>query len=66
MNFDFEEALEKYPNVLYKEVICQGFHQGYYIDKEETEKLFNDNYKTYEFLMGYNNKYFKEFFEKNV
>lgn len=66
MNFNFEEALMKNKNILYKEVIISALHQGYYIDKEEVEILFKDNYKTYEFLQTYNNEYWKKMYEANL
>mgnify|MGYP003556654205 CR=1 FL=1 len=48
MNFDFEEALEKNKKILYLEVIISAVNLGYYVDKEEVEELFKDNYKSYE------------------
>ena len=64
MNFDFEEALEKHINILYKEAIISVLNQGYYVEKEEVEQIFNDNYKTYEFIKSYDNKYWKDVYEK--
>ena len=66
MNFDFEEALEKHINILYKEAIISVLNQGYYVEKEEVEQIFNDNYKTYEFIKSYDNKYWKDVYEFNL
>ena len=35
MNFNFEEALELYPEVLYTEVVIQYLMNGYTVDIEE-------------------------------
>ena len=66
MNFDFEEILKKNKNALYKEVIISALNMGYYIDKEEVEKLFKDNYKTYEFIKMYDNEYWKKNLQFNL
>ena len=66
MNFDFKEALEKHKTILYKEAIIQAIHNGHYVEKEEVEQLFKDNYKTYEFIMTYDNNYFKEVYENSL
>jgi transcriptional regulator with XRE-family HTH domain len=66
MNFDFEEALEKNRSVLYKEVIISALNMGYYVDKEEVEELFKDNYKTYEFIKSYDNDYWKKNLQLNL
>ena len=66
MNFDFEEALEKNKRILYLEVIISAVNLGYYIDKEEVEELFKDNYKTYEIIKTYDNEYWKKIHESNL
>lgn len=66
MNFDFEEALEKNKAILYKEVIISALNMGYYVDKEEVEELFKDNYKTYEFIKTYDNEYWKKNLQFNI
>ena len=38
MNIDFEEALEKYKEVLYTEVIIQYILNGYKVDLDEVRK----------------------------
>lgn len=66
MNFDFEEALEKNKRILYLEVIISAVNLGYYVDKEEVEELFKDNYKTYEIIKTYDNEYWKKVNEHNL
>ena len=66
MNFDFEKLLAENINILYKEVIIQALNRGYYIEKEEVELLFKDNYKTYNFLMSYDTDYHKEIYGINL
>ena len=66
MNFDFEEALEKNKRILYLEVIISAVNLGYYVDKEEVEELFKDNYKTYEIIKTYDNEYWKKVYEINL
>ena len=66
MNFDFEEALEKNKKILYLEVIISAVNLGYYVDKEEVEELFKDNYKTYEKIKAYDNEYWKKVNEHNL
>jgi hypothetical protein len=66
MNFDFEEALEKNKAILYKEVIISALNMGYYVDKEEVEELFKDNYKTYGFIKTYDNEYWKKNLQFNI
>lgn len=66
MNFDFADALEKNIKILYKEAIIAALNQNYYVDKEEVEAIFKDNYKTYEFLKNYDNKYWKDVYECNL
>lgn len=66
MNFDFEKVLEKNRSVLYKEVIISALNIGYYVDKEEVEELFKDNYKTYEFIKSYDNDYWKKNLQLNL
>ena len=66
MNFDFEEALEKNKRILYLEVIISVVNLGYYVDKEEVEELFKDNYKTYEIIKTYDNEYWKKVYEINL
>lgn len=66
MNFDFEEALEKNLRILYLEVIISAVHLGYYVEKEEVEQLFKDNYKTYEVIKSYDNEYWKEVYRVNL
>ena len=66
MNFDFEEVLEKNKRVLYIEVIISALNMGYYVDKEEVEELFKDNYKTYEFIKSYDNEYWKKNLQLNL
>ena len=66
MNFDFEEALEKNKKILYMEVIISALNLGYFVDKEEVESLFKDNYKTYEKIKAYDNEYWKKINESNI
>ena len=66
MNFNFEEALQKNRRILYLEVIISAVNSGYYIDKEEVEELFKDNYKTYEIIKSYDNEYWKKVLEHNL
>lgn len=66
MNFDFEETLEKNKKVLYVEVIISALNMGYYVDKEEVEQLFKDNYKTYELIKSYDNEYWKKTLQFNL
>ena len=66
MNFDLEEALVKYRKALYKEVIISALNLGYYVDKEEVEELFQDNYKSYEHIKSYNNEYWKKVLDYNL
>ena len=66
MNFDFEEVLVKNKRVLYTEVIISALNMGYYVDKEEVEELFKDNYKTYEFIKSYDNEYWKKNLQLNL
>ncbi len=66
MNFDFEEALEKNKKILYLEVIISAVNLGYYVDKEEVEELFKDNYKSYEKIKAYDNEYWKKVNEHNL
>ena len=66
MNFDFENALEKNPKILYLEVIIFAVNLGYYVDKEEVEQLFKDNYKSYEKIKAYDNEYWKNIAEYNI
>lgn len=66
MNFDFEETLSKNKRVLYLEVIISAINLGYYVDKEEVETLFKDNYKTYEIIKTYDNEYWKKIYESNL
>lgn len=66
MNFDFEDALEKNKKILYLEVIISAVNSGYYVDKEEVEELFKDNYKSYEKIKAYDNEYWKHANEKNI
>lgn len=64
MNMDFLESMEKYPKLLYTEVLCQAMHDGYEIDKEEVEALFKDNYKTYNLIKSYDNEYWHNTYEE--
>ena len=66
MNFDFEEALEKNKRILYLEVIISAVNLGYYVDKEEVEELFKDNYQSYEKIKAYDNEYWKKVSELNL
>jgi transcriptional regulator with XRE-family HTH domain len=68
MNFDFEDCLKNYRKLLYKEVIISALNSGcgYYIEKEEVEQLFQDNYKTYEFIKTYDNEYWKNIYQLNL
>ena len=66
MNFDLEEALVKCRKALYKEVIISALNLGYYVDKEEVEELFQDNYKSYEHIKSYNNEYWKKVLDYNL
>lgn len=45
--------MNKNRKILYKEVIIFALNLGYYLDKEEIEVLFQDNYQTYEFIKSY-------------
>ena len=66
MNFDFEKALENNKRILYLEVIISAVNLGYYVDREEVEELFKDNYKTYEIIKTYDNEYWKKAYEYNL
>ena len=66
MNFDFEQALEKNKKILYLEVIISAVNLGYYVDKEEVEELFKDNYKSYNKIKAYDNEYWKKVNEHNL
>ena len=56
----------KYRKALYKEVIISALNLGYYVDKEDVEELFQDNYKSYEHIKSYNNEYWKKVLDYNL
>ena len=66
MNFDFEESLISNRKALYLEVIISAANMGYYIDKEEVEELFKDNYESYKIIKSYNNEYWQKILEYNL
>lgn len=59
MNFDFNYIYENRKAILYQEAIIQGLHQGYSLNKEDCEKLFQDNYQTYDKIMKYDTSYWE-------
>lgn len=66
MNLDFSYIYNNRKNLLYVEAIIQALHQGYTISKEGIEKLFNDNYKTYDSIRKYDTLYWENVFIKKV
>ena len=66
MNFDFEESLISNREALYLEVIISAANMGYYIDTEEVEELFKDNYESYKIIKSYNNEYWQKILEYNL
>ena len=62
MNLDFEYIYKSRKNILYVEAIIQMLHQGYSLDKNECENLFQDNYQTYLKIMKYDTTYWENIY----